>query len=139
MTTVICTRDLMVSDRRACSPIMQTQKIFRVGDSIFGVSGKISQCLRFIEWKRDGGDPPEYFEEGDVEVLELTAAGAIYWYGDWLVPVVVREEYFAIGTGAPFALGAMRAGATVERAIEIAALYDESTGPEFDVFVRGRE
>jgi len=51
----------------------------------------------------------------------------------------VREEYFAIGTGAPFALGAMRAGATVERAIEIAALYDESTGPEFDVFVRGRE
>ncbi len=45
-------------------------------------------------------------------------------------------DFWAIGSGAPFALGAMAAGATPEQAVKIAARYDTGTNDTVEVVRR---
>ena len=42
----------------------------------------------------------------------------------------IREKFYAIGSGAKFALAAMSAGASARRAVEIAIQYDPRSGGE---------
>lgn len=49
-----------------------------------------------------------------------------------LTPLVVQGAWFAIGSGAPFALGALAAGADPVEAVQIASRYDPATGTGVD-------
>ena len=51
----------------------------------------------------------------------------ILWETPW-IPIELEVEMFGIGSGSPYALGAVSAGATLEDAIRIASQWDEGTG-----------
>ena len=59
--------------------------------------------------------------------VELDKDGLWMWDKN-LVRLEVRNKFYAIGTGAQYAMGAMEAGATPAEAVKISARYDEHTG-----------
>lgn len=83
--------------------------------------------------------PSEYaclFEHG--EDYDFTALIVRPDWSVWLVdvemcPLLLRDDYYAIGSGGAYALGAMDAGMGAMRAVEIAAERDPSTSGPFDM------
>lgn len=66
-------------------------------------------------------------EAADVDAIIVSAGGSVYiadWYG---VVAVFPQHGVAIGSGAKYALAAMMAGASSQKSIEIAAMFDHGT------------
>jgi hypothetical protein len=134
MTTIVCNRQLMAADKRVSNmPMFKTTKLFRVKGSIIGVCGGMEQCLHFIEWRRKPKKTAPKFQEPAFSALELMPNGKIQWWGDEMIAVPIEDEFYAIGSGANYALGAMHMGATPQRAIEASARWDEATGGEVQI------
>ena len=130
MTTIVCNREGMCADKRVTGGTMfKTSKIHRVNGGLIGYCGHIESALKFIEWRKNPDTKPEY-EEKNWEALELTADGRLLWWGAGLIPIEIEDEYYAVGSGSGYALGAMSMGATLQQAIKIAATYDPGTGPD---------
>ena len=131
MTTIAaCTvRRVMVADSqwtdgRRCGGV---RKVYRIGGALVGLAGDfatIHACLaklRAGELERGDGDL------SDVEVLRLAESGLSTWTAaDGWGPLT--EKRWAIGTGADFAIGALMAGATPLRAVQIAITHDAGSG-----------
>jgi ATP-dependent protease HslVU (ClpYQ) peptidase subunit len=130
MTTIVCNKIAMAADRRISDvPMFLTTKIFRVGDSLYGFAGSPAQSLKFLEWRREPDKKPEFSGAADFTVLELSHAGIFYW-DDELIRLPVEADFYAIGNGAEYALGALAMGASLKRSIVVASRWDEKTGPE---------
>jgi ATP-dependent protease HslVU (ClpYQ) peptidase subunit len=105
------------------------EKLFRVKDGIIGFVGTTShgmELLRHLQ-KSDSRIPPPtdgntYYRE-DFGALLLTAHG-IYIYDESLIADRVTGPFFALGTGALAALGAMERGANAIEAVKVACKYD---------------
>lgn len=131
MTTIVCTRSSIFADKRSTGGhIMRVTKLFRVNGSIIGIAGNIEQALRFVEWRRTPEAKPAFADNSNFAALELTADGGIIWWGAEMVGIPVEDEYFAIGSGSAYALGALAMGASPKDAIKIASRWDEATGSE---------
>jgi hypothetical protein len=103
-------------------------KLFEVGRELIGVSGNLSNAIKFVDWYAAGCDPdsePSFEGEG-FDALVLDGARLMAW-DDSLIPMHVMEPFYSIGSGAHAAMGAMHAGATAEQAILIAAKLDSGT------------
>ncbi len=103
-------------------------KLFRVDDVIIGFSGNLGDGLVFVDWWRAGRDMaqlPEFRsyrgadDAPDINALVLTEGRVELWH-EYFQPSVVEMPYFAIGSGAMTAMGAMHAGADAIRAVEAA-------------------
>ena len=140
MTTVVADRKGMAADMRAAGAgaVFKTPKLHRVNGSVIGFCGSIEQALQFIEWRRNPDTKPS-FNEPDFVALELTADGRLLWWGSDMIAIPVEDEHYAIGSGAAYALGAMASGASVKKAIQIAAMYDANTGTEVQTLMLGRK
>lgn len=60
--------------------------------------------------------------------LVLTAERDIFMFDDYTKWLIVNEPFHAIGSGSPYALGAMAQGASPKEAIKIASKQDAYTG-----------
>ena len=141
MTTVVCTRRMMATDKRATfdgSASFTVTKMFKIRGSIFGVCGNLEHAMQFIAWRRKPGDKPILIDS-NFEALELTAKGEILWWGSGLTAVPIEDEFYAVGTGAAYATGALEMGAKPVEAIQIAAKHDPSTSPEVQTMSLGRK
>jgi 20S proteasome alpha/beta subunit len=126
MTTIIATRELMVSDTKCDYHVpFRISKIFRIGDVIYGGAGSTHELERFLEWKR-GGEKPSLSGEEEWCVLELSRDGLFMWMPS-LTKVQIKSKFYAIGSGAQYAIGAMECGVEPKDAIRIAAKYDSGT------------
>lgn len=106
----------------------QTRKVWRVGDSLVGCAGAYEECLEFVAWFAAGEDHnsrPSNMDNFDAIVID--ADGNCYNYGSRLLPMPVGKPN-AIGSGAQFAMGAMLAGASADKAVKIAIKLDSYTG-----------
>jgi ATP-dependent protease HslVU (ClpYQ) peptidase subunit len=65
--------------------------------------------------------------DADFTVLIITELNEIFEVDKWCHMVPVDEEFYAIGSGAKAALGAMHMGASAKRAVEIACKIDPFT------------
>lgn len=108
-------------------------KVHRTEDGkIFGCTGLQADAIKFREWMMYGQvtEPPTV-DEG-FGALVLNQDGSILSYGKdmtpcpWIAPA-------AIGSGDELAMGAMLAGASPERAVEIAMMRDRKSGGEITV------
>lgn len=66
------------------------------------------------------------FTDADFECLVLSSEGLLS-YDKWCRPTRITEPFFAIGSGAKAALGAMHMGADATTAVEIACKIDPYT------------
>lgn len=136
MTTVVSNLECMAADQRTTGggPMFHTNKLYRVGDSIFGIAGDCVLGHLMMDWlatkKRDRVELYELLPEAgrnEIEILELSPDGLAYWNG-WGVRLPLLDHSYAIGSGAMAALQALRLGQEPEDAVMEAAHVDESTG-----------
>lgn len=108
-------------------------KIRRVGRGIVGAAGDWDDILKF--WEHLEGKPAKESglnDDSEVEGIELHPSG-IYLYAASGKRYQIKDEFFAIGSGAPYAIGAMAMGATPEQAVALASRFDPATGGEIEV------
>lgn len=128
MTTIAYRDGIMAGDSRGYSssryPIGSKVKVERLSDgTLLGCSSTIpggAESAR--EWwvSRDEVDLPASFT-----LLAVEPNGDVYYMSD--TPHIsgpLKGEFFAIGSGLEYALGAMERGATAVEAIRIACKFD---------------
>lgn len=138
MSTIALRDGIFAADTRAFSGsprfIGHKSKIFQLkdGTTIGTSTNQPGFAEKFAEWFADGADsnPAEIpiVGEGGFEALVVTAEGDVLFFNDGFYPSgPLDAEFFAIGSGAEYALGAMERGATAEEAVVVAAKYDAWT------------
>jgi hypothetical protein len=110
------------------------EKLFRVDGDIIATAGEDATGMIFVDWygsKKNGKrpKPPARLVDGaaDFAVLILRKDG-LYWSDKWCRMNKIMDEIYALGSGAPYALGAMAMGAPPEEAVRIAMRWDCYTG-----------
>jgi len=104
------------------------KKIIKLDNAIIGIAGDAEDLSRFVAWyqDRDLG-----LDLNDSTALVLTDEGIFTYESEH--PIKHEEEYYAIGSGAPYALSALDSGFTLKEAIEAARKRDLYTGGRIDV------
>ena len=137
MTTVAASLIHMeISADSMCSgtdTFYEVEKLRRGKVSVYGAAGDWDKILKFYDALENKGDLDS---ECDVEVLELRADG-IWIYESVIIPARLKNKFYAIGTGAGYAIAAMHLGKSPREAVEIAALYDPGTRGPIDVMKLG--
>jgi len=88
-----------------------------------------------VEWRKakSTAERPCFTEETSFEALELKSDGSLIYWGAEMCGIPIEDDFYAIGSGAPFALGAMAMGASLQKAIQVASRWDNATGTEIQV------
>lgn len=143
MTTIAYRQDVLAADTQiTCGGTIDgwVQKAFRKGALLYATSGCSGLAGDFVSWVAGGmnGDAPSLRGEKD----EGGAHGYLFPGGDRVVWrynnvwATHHAPFFAYGSGAEIALGAMLHGASAEDAVRAAAQRDTSTGGEITVLRR---
>ena len=144
MTTIAYRGGIIAADSRATytseaagSRVHACKKLFRkrVGegrkahDVIIATAGETSPGMVFVDWYGTGKPVPELFLHlgGDFTCLVLTPRG-LFEYDVYCRGEPIEEEFYAIGSGAKAALGAMHAGKSAVEAVRIACRIDPYSG-----------
>ena len=133
MTTIAADarQGLMIADTRISlgETSIRAKKIRRVKGLLIAAAGDVAQVREFERWFTSGADPAKRPTDfGEFEALILDPAGL--WYVDAVLNVLkITSGYYAIGSGGPYALGALAAGAELRRAVRIGCDYDRGSAP----------
>lgn len=152
MTTIAYRAGVIAADSRETyqteaggATVNTCEKLFRkrVGrdDYILGTAGGSYLGMIFVDWfpgikacqqPESGGKLPEILRdahlEEDFDVLIVSRRG-IYTVNHLCRPILCLDAFVAIGSGRKAALGAMHAGSTAKRAVEIACKVDPYSAP----------
>lgn len=131
MTTIACDGKTMAGDGRTtregfiCND--ETEKVVRAEDgSLIGTCGTASVGLEFIKWW-EAGHKGKWEMGREANALVLTPEGRLIFYGDCGFGNESPAPQ-AIGSGSPYAMGALLAGATAAEAVRIACKLDPASG-----------
>ena len=143
MTTIAYRDGILAADSRVTYGEHQTarihtcKKLFRKRvtqgkksfDVIIATAGESSPGLVFVDWYGSGKPVPDLFLHlgGDFLCLVLTPSG-LFEYDVYCRGEEVSDDFYAIGSGAGPALGAMHCGKSAVEAVRIAARIDPYTG-----------
>jgi hypothetical protein len=105
------------------------EKLRRGQESVYGGCGDWDKLLKFYNSLESGADLDS---DTDVTVLELRSDG-IWIYESTIIPAKIKNDFWAIGTGANFAIAAMHLGLTPAEAVKLACLYDTSSHEPIDI------
>lgn len=120
-------------DESAGSRKHRCQKLFRKkafgGEVIIATAGEGAPGMLFVDWYGKKGKPPAVLADSEFTCLVLDEDG-LWEFDNYCRAEPITEEFYAIGSGAKVALGAMHHGASAREAVEIAKLVDPYTGGE---------
>lgn len=139
MTTIVFRDGILASDTRAFSghstPIGDKQKIFQHERSgaLIGISTNTPGLGEQVAaWFLDDKNPdlaPGLGPNDGLDAIEIDVDGNVFVYNDSLNPTgPLDAPFFAVGSGANYALGAMIMGATAAQGVETAMRCDPWTG-----------
>lgn len=148
MTTIAFKNGVIASDSRVTveseaggARNFDTKKLFRAKVDIKGTqqevilatAGESAPGSLFVEHWSTGKSLAEIrelftYSEADFTILVVTAQG-LFEVDKWCVLEPVYEPFYAIGSGSKLAMGAMEAGVSAQRAVEIACKRDPYTAP----------
>lgn len=114
-------------------------KIFKVDDRLFGLIGPHASSVRLYNWILSGMNPisfPKDLEtDSDIPIVYvIPRVGHAAKFEDSPYPIIIKDEFWADGSGGDLALGAMAMGATAEEAIGVASKYNIYCGCGVDRF-----
>lgn len=127
----------MASDTRAYAgfntSLGEKRKIRRMDDgTLIGCSSNVPGLSEAVlNWYESGADPeksPKAAETNFALLVVRPNGEAFYAKDEFFLSGPLSAEFFAIGSGEGAAHGALRMGASAERAVEIAAEVDVWTG-----------
>ena len=105
------------------------EKLRKGKHSLYGACGDWDKILKFYQVLESGSDLDS---DIDVTVLELRHDG-IWIYESTIIPARIKNDFWAIGTGANYAIAAMHLGLSPAEAVKVACLYDTSSHEPIDV------
>ncbi len=136
MTTIAYRNGLLAGDSQATdNQCWQVEKLRRLdtsaGELLVGYCGEVCSALVFLEWLRDDRNRKPDLGNEDFEAIVVSVkTGRVTIWNPSLVGFTPRGKFFAIGSGAPVAMGAMHAGKNAVEAVKIACKVDPYTrGP----------
>ena len=156
MTTIIATKDKILSDGKVTwggrVDSLKFKKVRNIGNYLVGGAGRATSVLKFFDWwehkvsveQANAFDPnlrisvlPDELDE-DFNAIVITPEGEMFHYegNDITRAMKIDEEYYSIGSGSGYALAALKAGASPEKALDVAKEMDCYSGGE--TFVEGR-
>lgn len=112
------------------------QKLRHVGSYLFGKTGYIANFGALIDWYIiDNANPAKYpkLDDDDGNFI-VWSPGQFFVFTQQVPYATDMGAPDAFGSGANYAIGAMKAGATVGRAAEIACECSASCGPPIVIF-----
>ena len=139
MTTIVATRELIVSDSMVSVAHKDiwypARKLVRGPGLVAGASGHGGDCSRFLEWAAAGfkGRMPKWEDKSsDDQVLALVVKsdGIYAWSVGDPEPERIEAEFFACGSGGKAARIAMKYGADPVQAVRDAIEVDLWSGGE---------
>jgi ATP-dependent protease HslVU (ClpYQ) peptidase subunit len=104
------------------------EKLRRGKESIYGGCGDWDKLLKMYQALESGGDLDS---DCDVTVMELRNDG-LWIYEGTIIPARIKNDFWAIGTGANYAIAAMHLGLSPTEAVRLACLYDTSSAEPID-------
>ncbi|WP_050579590.1 hypothetical protein [Rhizobium leguminosarum] len=134
-------RELMIADSRATSghhhPIGAKRKIHRIAagplkGALLGVStSQPGMGEHFTEWVTAGMSKEAFGKsEPEVEAILVKVDRSVFFFNDWFYPSgPLENDFFTIGSGREYALGAFRAGADAFGAVKVAISCDPFCEP----------
>lgn len=131
--TTICTDGRTMAGDSACTGHgtlhCEVKKLSLAKDgSVIGVCGTAFDIAEFVRWYDEGREKEPILSE-DFEALVLNPDGTI-WCFNYKGRCFIHQAPAAAGSGAKFAYGALEAGVSPEKAVEIACRRDiYSKGP----------
>lgn len=146
LTTIAYRQGVLAADTRGTDDsyhpgIYRCEKLFRAGGDVIATAGDDTTGMLFVDWygSRALGKrpkPPSRLVDGEADFccLVMTEVG-LFWYDKWCRPNKVLDEFYAIGSGAAYAMGAMAHGAGALEAVQTAARWDPYTGGEVETMM----
>jgi ATP-dependent HslUV protease subunit HslV len=134
-TIAYCDGVLAADTQMTCSDgsRWRVTKLERLPDgSIVGFSGDSKLIPRLVRWISRGmtaRNRPRFKDDDVAEVLLVKPDGTVWLVDTSLVPERITSAQAAIGSGGPYAMGAMACGRDAEAAVNIACLFDSSSSP----------
>lgn len=145
MSTVVAVRQpdgvLIAADKQMSYHSGTVTKLFKINrdDSplaaVGGTGDSFEAIVRLAEWlmgteSKDNDDGPEGLQ--GMNLLAVFKDGRIGVSDTGRTWMPIEEEYYAVGSGADYAMGAFFAGATWEQALEAAMVFDPNSGQGVD-------
>lgn len=139
MTTIAFRDGIMAADSQETTDIkMHCRKLFRRTSPtgrrvIIGTAGSSYAGMIHVDSYSKGSERPKVLDniESDEDFQNLIWDGKALWEINWLwhpIRVPRSHKFFAIGSGAAAALGAMHMGASAKEAVNTAKKIDNLTG-----------
>jgi ATP-dependent protease HslVU (ClpYQ) peptidase subunit len=129
MTTIAYRDGVLAADSRECDEGIvvdnRCTKVFRLPDGrLFAAAGSSEDGYRLLIALQKNHTPPSLEEVSAILVL----LNGTFWLYEGNVWRVQKGKFYALGTGAPFAYAAMKAGADARKAAAIGAELDPNSG-----------
>lgn len=147
MTTILWSKahNEVAADRQLGSIKLDGGKLFHVPGGILTGAGYYDEILEVVDWFQNGCKKEtipqlpdrDSGKESDFLYVDTETGDAYFLTYPFLRRVKIKEQFFALGTGGQFAVGALAAGATPAEAMRIAHKYDVFTGSTFDIIQVG--
>jgi 20S proteasome alpha/beta subunit len=141
MTVIAWDGKSLAADRQADDGGIKANvtKIVRLPSGIIlATSGTYWHMQYFIQWVSSGCIEEKWpdFQKDEKGFSELIVAekGRVKLFDQGALPYFLEDPFFAWGSGAKFAMGAMAMGATAKEAVEITNRFSTSCGIGVDVF-----
>jgi len=136
MTTLAVKNGIMAGDKLCAwgSTPAPTTKVFIHEGLLVGVAGDKDNAVAFTEWVlagRSSDSKPTFKTEGFSAII--VENGIIHQFNLGCFAHPVELPFWAAGSGADYALGAMAHGASAAEAVAIASTLDINTGLGVDV------
>lgn len=135
MTTIAYRSGVLAGDSQATDDQRWTNdKIFaidtRAGRLLVGICGEVHAGLIFLEWLKDDRNRKPDLGSEEFDAIVIAENGRVTVWNESLIGWRPKGKFFAIGSGAPSAMGAMHAGKSAVEAVKIACKVDPYTrGP----------
>lgn len=143
MTTIVYRDGIMASDSRSTaeseaggSRVFKCVKMYEKivpgeGRVVIGTAGEGYPALLFVDWYGTGKEPPGTLIDGDADFTCIVLSKRGLWeYDKWCRGEKVIGKFYAIGSGAKAALGALHMGANAAQSVRVACKIDPySAGP----------
>jgi len=119
---------LTTSSEAGGDRLSECVKLHRKRSAVIGLYGESGPDLAFLEWYGSRRRPPQELQTADFGAVVLTPRG-LFHYDGWCRAEILSGEFYAWGSGAKAALGALWAGCSAQRAVEIACQVDPFSRP----------
>lgn len=137
MTTIAYRDGLVAVDTQVGDcPVEYQRKWGKLADGrVVAACGNGEERPAVMAWLDQGGEPSRFPKLEEIQVIVFDAVSVYEYLPHSHGHPYERkpEPFFAWGSGADVAIGAMAAGASAEEAVRIAARYDVHTGGEIEV------